>query len=114
LLDGWSLLYDNLSDNLICFINNIFTHHTKKTMSDNNKIIDLTSPPTNDSEMIALATLSSRCNNIRINESIQDHIIAYKGEITPECLTAMNGPTDRYQPYLNFVQTDTKVFEHQL
>jgi hypothetical protein len=83
----------------------------KKTMN----IIDLTSPLTNDSDMIALATLSSRCNNIRINESIQDHIIAYKGEITLECLTAMNGPTDRYQPYLNFVQTDTeaKVFEHQ-
>jgi hypothetical protein len=82
-------------------------------MSDNNKIIDLTSPLTNDADMIALATLSSRCNNIRINESIQDHIIAYKGEITLDCLTAMNGPTDRYQPYLNFVETNPNVFEHQ-
>lgn len=43
MLDRWSLLYDNLSDNLICFINNIFTHHTKKTMSDNNKITTLES-----------------------------------------------------------------------
>jgi len=25
----------------------------------------------------------------------------------------MNGPTDRYQPYLNFVETNPNVFEHQ-